>query len=388
MHHGHHPGTHHGHHLQGHHGLHAHHGHHGHHGHDGHDGWGHGGFDNGFSWNHWGVAGAGSLVNPYVSGGVVGGGVVPAGGVAAAGVGPAGVGAAGIGPAYDGTFSPTDTAGILAALADANKKNQEALILYEQARALRIKSRVDAENYPRPTFTEEKAEIDRSILARARTTSDESAICSGQALNVLLDDLRKAKGVGTLSSVALGDDTLTHINVTVKKLGNLGLLRNDVAFTWPDALTDETIVSKQERETIELKARSAVQQATKGNLPKSVLTGLRTFSDSTRGKLLKKINSIPGGDYLEAKRFLNNFDAACLAMEKGEAVPYFRFQNWIDTGKTIQDIAGYMIREGLSFAPAVCGDEQAYRALHGALAAYDMEVHQLAAAVASARNRE
>jgi hypothetical protein len=147
-------------------------------------------------------------------------------------------------------------------------------------------------------------------------------------------------------------------------------------------------VSKEERETIELKARAAVQQAVQGNLPKSVLTGLRSFSNTTRERLFKRINSIPGSDYLEAKRFLNNFDAAVLALEKGETVPYFRFQNWIDKGKTIQDIADYMIREGLSFAPAVPGDEQAYRSLHSALAAYDMEVHQLVAAAAAAKARD
>ena len=106
-----------------------------------------------------------------------------------------------------------------------------------------------------------------------------------------------------------------------------------------------------------------------------------------RAKIPKRINSTPAGDYLEAKRFLNNFEAACVALEKGEAVPYFRFQNWIDKGMTIQDVAGYMIREGLYFAPAVPGDEQAYRALHSALAAYDVEVHALVSTVAAkARN--
>jgi hypothetical protein len=295
------------------------------------------------------------------------------------------LGSGGGSPGFDGAgaANPTDMAEIVRAYADYVKAEEAARL----ARSLRL--RAEAEAYRKlPTFTEDQVAIAQSILARARSTSDESAIISAQALNVLLDDLRIAKGVRTSSGAPLSDETLTHINVTVKKHGNLGLLRNDVNFTWPDALTQEAIVSKQQRETIELKARAAVQQAVQGSLPKDVLKSLRSFADTTRDALSKRINSIPVGDYLEAKRFLNRFDAACLALEKGEAVSYFKFQNWIDKGKTIQDIAGYMIREGLYFAPAVPGDEQAYRVLHSALAAYDVEMHQFAAAVAAANARD
>ena len=50
-------------------------------------------------------------------------------------------------------------------------------------------------------------------------------------------------------------------------------------------------------------------------------------------------------------------------------------------GKTIQDVVDYMVQEGLEFASAVPGDEGAYRALHSALASYNMQVNsQLAAA--------
>jgi hypothetical protein len=41
----------------------------------------------------------------------------------------------------------------------------------------------------------------------------------------------------------------------------------------------------------------------------------------------------------------------------------------------VPDVARYLIDRGLRFAPAVAGDEAAYRAMHTALAGYDVAVN-------------
>ena len=49
-------------------------------------------------------------------------------------------------------------------------------------------------------------------------------------------------------------------------------------------------------------------------------------------------------------------------------------------GKTVPDLVSYMKNKGLSFAPAVAGQEPAYAALHQALAAYDLAAQNQVAA--------
>src|SRR5205823_1635679 len=96
----------------------------------------------------------------------------------------------------------------------------------------------------------------------------------------------------------------------------------------------------------------------------SALQALRT-------SLGKQINAIPPATYLEAQRFLDNFDAAVLGLKKGDVVFNLDFQQKFvkDDGKTVLELVDYMGKNGLRFAPAVGGDERAYRALQTALSA-------------------
>jgi hypothetical protein len=101
--------------------------------------------------------------------------------------------------------------------------------------------------------------------------------------------------------------------------------------------------------------------------------------------LAGKISQIPTAQYVEAKRFLNNFDDAVDALASGDALAYLDYQKFASQPRTVQDLVAYMADKGLQFAPAVEGDEQYYQALHTALAAYDVAVNtQLAAAAPAA----
>src|SRR5262249_53315965 len=122
----------------------------------------------------------------------------------------------------------------------------------------------------------------------------------------------------------------------------------------------------------------------KGNFPRNMLQDLDRFLVSAEEKLARKVNDIPVGEYLEAKRFLSNFQAARVALQNGEGAAFLKFQKWVRGGKTIQEVADYMVQEGLEFASAVAGDEAAYRALHSALASYNVEVNSQLAGSASA----
>jgi hypothetical protein len=268
-------------------------------------------------------------------------------------------------------------ADMLRAYSHVIKGSEEARMLHEQAEWLRLetlKKRAETRLYLEsitPSWSQRQAKIDQDVLAHALDTTNPSEISSGAALNVLLRDLRKQMGKKASSSpITLGEEVLKHINIAARENhGSPALLRNDGRFTWPQALTRDEISSPEERADIAFKARDIWQHATRGNVSRKALADLSDFFERTAEKLLHHVNDISTSEYLEAKRFLQDFAAARTALGNGEAAGYIRFQNWVRDGKTIQEVVDYMVHHGLTFAPGVPGDESAYRALHSALAA-------------------
>ncbi len=256
---------------------------------------------------------------------------------------------------------------------------EQARILREQANQAKIETerkRFDYEMYVKantPSFSEEQAKIARLYLKRIQGNSSPPEIVSGKALNVMLDDLRKYAGrKATLEAIAVSEEVLAHLNVTIGQ-GNLGLLRNEGRFIWPLCLRE--LLDAQKKKDLEVQAQVLIQQAINGTADANLLKDLRAELDRIGTDLAKKINDIPTSHYLEAKRFIKDFDDARLALEKGDAKAYFAFQKFVRGGKTVQEVSDYMIAQGIRFAGAVDGDESAFHAFHSALAAFSIAVN-------------
>jgi hypothetical protein len=317
----------------------------------------------------------GGFNNPYTPGGI-GGGPFGGGG---------GLGNYGVPFTYGGipeSFGPgyflMGTSEIMKAYGTVVTADQQARIMAEQAEQAHIdtlKKRfeyrmfVEANTIP---YSEVQAKHAKQMLHRVLKTPNPNEIVSGKSVNILLQDLEGARGKKIeLEPISLSEDTLKHLNVTTGH-GNLGLLRNDGRFTWPPGLVE--IVPAREREEVESQAQTLVNKTLNGVLPVNVMRDLQSTLEKIDERLLKKINdpNLPGDVYRSAKRFLENFKSALVALNEPEnAIKYFNYQKWATGSKTIKELVDYMLKEGLRFAPAVQGDESAYRALQGALAAYD-----------------
>jgi len=272
------------------------------------------------------------------------------------------------------------TADVIRAQSHTMLDQERARILREQAIQAKLETKKKALETDlwikanTPTFTEEQAKVAKTILKRIQTNANPAELWSGSALNILLADLAKHLGVkAAVGSLPVDEEVLRHLNITKSGLGNLGLLRNEGRFTWPKALRD--LARPADQKEMEVQAQALVTQGANGKVDENLLSELKTNVAKVRKELSAKVNDISTNQYIDSKRFLNNFEDALLALEQGDAVAYFNFQKFVAGGKSVQEVAGYLIDRGLRFAPAIAGDEAAYTAMHSALAAYDVAVN-------------
>lgn len=272
-------------------------------------------------------------------------------------------------------------ADVIRAYGSALNSQEQSRILRESALQAQLetrKKRFDLEMYIKantPTFTEEQAKIAKMTLRRIQTNSSEPEIANGKALNLLLSDMAKYPGKkSAVEPLPLGDTVMAHLNVS-KGGYSLGVLRNGGDFTWPIALQE--IFPPEQLRLISHQAKALVSSAERGKIDTNVLKDMRVEVAKVRDQLFRKLNEIPTTQYLDAKRFLNDFEDARIALERGEAATQVNFQKWATGGKDLQKLVDYMVSNGLRFTPATQGDEFAYRAVYNGMAAMDVALNGL-----------
>jgi hypothetical protein len=227
-------------------------------------------------------------------------------------------------------------------------------------------------------FTPQQIDVVRRILERIQKMPTNQEIATGKSLNILLDDLIQLAALHVRSTAVMLDaDALKRLNITGQPDGaNLGLLRDHGRFDWPLVFDDKNIASVKEKIDVELYAQELLQQALNAKIDKNTARDLESSLHRLRESLRKNFKEVPLESFLEGLRFLDSFDAAVLAIEKGDAVLSLDFQQkFAAGGKTVQDLVDYMKTNGLRFAPANPGDERVYQILQTALAALSMGLH-------------
>jgi hypothetical protein len=218
-----------------------------------------------------------------------------------------------------------------------------------------------------------------AALNRARRDPPLTEIWSGKSLNDLYLQLaaQQAKGIRSPNNVPLDEETLKHVNLTSGAGGSTALLRKDVdKLQWPLPLMGKQFEKDRadftRRLTLainELKEYKAVPVGTRNNLSESLEGLKKTLNDN--------VGDMSPSQFIEAKRFLNSLEDAFKALQDPNAITNLE-KRWVAQGKTVADLVKYMTDNGVRFAPAVRGDEEAYRTLHYAMVAYDAGMAQVA----------
>jgi hypothetical protein len=277
------------------------------------------------------------------------------------------------------------TADIITAQGKWQMDTQRAYLLREQWRREKVETRkriFDQYLYERektPTFEEERQRFLQQELARSLNSPPMVEVWSGQALNTVLSDLAKTdekKLASRAPKIPLDEDVLKHLNLTSGGGGNAGLLRNEGQLSWPPTLRGDEY--KPERELLSTLAPEAIKQAIGGKVDSSILRDMGNAVDRMQQKLAANIKDLSPNQYADARRFLGYFEDAMRILGRPDAGDYFS-KKFVPTSKDVGELVKFMTSKGLSFAPAVPGDEAAYVAVHRALVAYDSAVKTLVA---------
>jgi hypothetical protein len=257
---------------------------------------------------------------------------------------------------------------------------QEAYLLQEKVRAERVDNRRKLfdeylyENEKAITPEDERKKFASLELERSRNDPPVTEIQSGKALNVLLADLTrlgKSADWVRLQGFPLPAEgaLLQQINVT-QTGSNIGLLRNHGKFTWPIVFDSPEL--QAQREALTMQAQEAVRQAEAGgSVDQQLLANMGRAVTGLRSHLRTRAITSSSSDYLDGSRFLTQFGDAIRALEQSDAANHFNGVFRLKGVKTAAELVERMNGLGLSFAPAIAGDESAYRALHYTLAACD-----------------
>jgi hypothetical protein len=285
-----------------------------------------------------------------------------------------------------GTYIPPEGYALmgLAQLTSAQGKYwgdiQQARLLREQANQLSFetaKKRVEAALWfekMRLTAPQMREREMATELDRARKDPPVTEVWSGKSLNELLRSIQSLGPLNRGPTIALDEDTLKGINLSAGARGNIGMLRDDGKLTWPLPLQEAQFSDLRDR--LAKNIRHAVSDLKdKQPVPPATLRDITGDFKALNDKLSESADDLSPGQYIEAKRYLNQLAQAVKALSDPRAVNYFN-NTWNAKGKNVAELVANMTREGLVFAPAAPGDEAAYSSLYQSLRAFEAGMHQ------------
>jgi hypothetical protein len=208
-------------------------------------------------------------------------------------------------------------------------------------------------------------------------------IWSGEALNSLLRNAQQMaarKVVGP--NVPLDEETISKININSGRAGvNFGIIKNEGKLTFPVALRALTPEkeSKDLRDYLQNLTQDAFSKAKeRGEVDGGTIRELERTVAGLEKMLLKNVGDMPFSDYSEGKRYINQLNDGIKALREPN-IGDFAAGKMKLKGNTVGDLVDYMTRNGLQFAPAVPGEENAYVALHRWLVTFNAPGANLAA---------
>ena len=192
---------------------------------------------------------------------------------------------------------------------------------------------------------------------------------SGQALNLLLADLRRLDNEGvTLAEVGLDEADLAHIRLVADGDGEVGpALALQDPLPWPESLRTDDFAADRAR--VEATLAVARELAAKGPVGRDAGKALIDAADRMDQRITAKVRGTPGrpawsaSEAIEAGSFLDQLKHSAAVLQRPGVSGCHLNGAFAAKGGTVGELVRTMASKGLRFAPALPGDESAYGAV-------------------------
>jgi hypothetical protein len=251
----------------------------------------------------------------------------------------------------------------------------QARITREQARQASIDTNRKQIEYEmwyesvRPTAPKMLKQEQATNLDWARNYAEKTEIWSGKTLNVLLQSVLRTPNPTQGPNIPLNDTALKGLNLTDGTTnGNLSLTKDEGKIYWTDGLMGEAFDPVRDRFSKNFEA--ATRAAHSSGPSRKLITGLNADLKSMEETLADQVAAMSPTDYIGARRLLNQLKDNV----KGLGDPRLCkacHGDWRKNVKTVSELVGYCLKNGLQFGPAVAGDEQSYTITYYALRSYE-----------------
>lgn len=287
---------------------------------------------------------------------------------------------------YGAYYMPDPYGGYLKGAADVLNaqgqfliQTQQAYLLREQVTNAMIDTRrriFDEWRYEQantPTLEDVREKDAKAQYRRAIGDPPVTEIWSGKSLNDMLTSLKKNSFKDKGVNIPIPEDVLRSINLTDGSGMNPGLFRNDAALSWP-LVFRELKPATEVCEYLQTRLKDAYGEAKNGRVvDANKIKEINSSIAKLDGLLRENIGNLPFSQYTDGRRYLNQLRDGVKLLEKSDGNSNILQKYSLAANvknSNVSDMISYMATQGLVFAPAVKGDETAYRALHQLMIAF------------------
>jgi hypothetical protein len=232
----------------------------------------------------------------------------------------------------------------------------------------------------RPTAPKMRAAEQAADLDWARRDPPNSEIWSGRTLNVLLKSILNSSQPTSGPQLALEENIVSGLNLTDKtSRGNLALAKDEGKIAWPEALQEEAF--DEARDRFSKNFNKALVDVKDGDQPPiSTLRDLRKDLKTLEDTLDDKVRDLAPSRYIESRRLLNQLKNTVKGLSDPRLCKSCN-NNWRKNVKSVSDLVGYCMKNGLEFGPATApGDYPSYTAAYYAIRNYERGLWTLSSA--------
>jgi hypothetical protein len=266
-------------------------------------------------------------------------------------------------------------AALTRAQGDLLVRQQQARILQQQANQASLatqKQAFDLQNYERaltPTLNDQLEYDQAQLVRRILYSASPADITSGVAENTLLPYLNSLISQGlTLPPVYFDPAVPRQLNLTTGDGAKVGPLRDVGHLAWPLALRGPA------QERLDGLLSQAVAATIHGTLTWAQYQQVRSGLADLQSELENRAhnNQLDATSYRASQAFLQELRGAVDGLQ-GPSAGKLLGGTYAVTGWSVGEVVQSMTSQGLQFAPALPGQEPAYRALHSAMVSYAAE---------------